>query len=159
MQNLIKIIDRYLGYILIFLMASMVLNVLWQVITRFIFINPSTFTDELARYLLIWLSLLGASYVSGKQRHLAIDYFQNKFSERKRKTMQVTIQFIVLFFALLVMVIGGGNLVSHTFYLNQISAALQINLGFVYLVLPISGLIIIFYSVVNILEIKKKGLK
>ncbi len=157
MEKAVKIIDRYLEYFLITLMTAMVLNVLWQVITRFIFINPSTFTDELARYLLIWLGLLGASYVTGKQRHLSIDFFYSKINPQKKKYMQIIIQMLVLFFALIVMVIGGLNLVFQTFYLKQISASLQINLGFVYLVLPISGLLIIFYSVYNVFVILKKG--
>ncbi len=156
MRKVIHVIDRCLEYLLVFLMAAMVLNVLWQVITRFVFVNPSTFTGELARYLLIWLSLFGASYVSGKQQHLAIDFLPARLGEEKRKKLQTAVHIFILVFALLVMVVGGANLVSHTFYLNQLSAALRINLGFVYLALPLSGSLIMFYSVHNIVMIWQK---
>ena len=51
------------------------------------------------------------------------------------------------------MVVGGFNLVSLTVYLEQISSALQIQLGYIYLAVPISGLLIIFYSAVNISDL------
>ena len=45
----------------------MVINVLWQIITRYFSASPSSFSDELARYLMIWLGLIGSAYVSGKK--------------------------------------------------------------------------------------------
>lgn len=67
-----KIIDKGLELSLIFLMAFLVVDVLWQVLSRYILVSPSSVTDELAGYLLIWVGLLGAAYVSGKNEHLAI---------------------------------------------------------------------------------------
>ena len=71
-----KIIERFLVLILV----GMVLNVIWQVFTRFLTSSPSAFTNELARYLMIWLGILGAAYISGKQEHVAIDFFVKKFN-------------------------------------------------------------------------------
>jgi hypothetical protein len=59
-------------------MAVSVLNVLWQVFTRFVIRHPSSYTEELARYLLVWVGLLGAAYASGHKLHLAIDLFSQK---------------------------------------------------------------------------------
>jgi len=139
-------VDKVLAVALMVLMAANVLNVLWQVFTRFILKNPSSFTEELARYLLIWVGLLGASYAAGKKMHLAIDVVLHVLSERPRKWIEMLIQVFILLFSLLVMVIGGIRLVAITLKLNQISAALRIKLGYVYLVLPLSGLLIMFYA-------------
>lgn len=49
-----KTIDKILGNLLVFLMAVLVLDVLWQVFSRYVLINPSSYTDECAGYLLIW---------------------------------------------------------------------------------------------------------
>lgn len=68
-----KIIDKSLEAILIFLMAFLVVDVLWQVTSRYVLASPSSVTDELAGYLLIWVGLLGAAYVSGCNEHLSID--------------------------------------------------------------------------------------
>jgi TRAP-type C4-dicarboxylate transport system permease small subunit len=150
-------VDRWLSYALILLMGVSVLNVLWQVFTRFILQNPSSYTEELARFLLIWIGLLGASYASGKGMHLAIDYFAHKFQPAAQKVLGLIIQGLVFLFALSVMVIGGIRLVYVTLVLEQTSAALQVKLGYVYLVLPLSGILIIFYAVAAFIELLQSG--
>ena len=159
MKKVKKNIDIIIEIVLMGLMSLMVFNVSWQVFSRFILGDPSSWTEELTRYLLIWLGMLGAGYVSGKKMHLAIDYFINKTKEPIRSNIEIFINATVLLFALTVMVIGGSNLVGLTLYLEQISASLQIQLGYVYLALPLSGLLIMFYSIENIYEIieSRKG--
>lgn len=150
-------IDKVIEWVLVVLMSLMVINVLWQVFTRFIMGDPSSFTDELARYLLIWLGLIGAGYVAGKKMHLAIDYLVGKMSSSYQKKINIFINIAVLLFALVVLVIGGISLVHLTLDLEQISSALQIQLGYVYIAAPISGLLIMFYSITNIIEIYKNN--
>ena len=62
MGGIRSVVDRWLSYALMLLMAVSALNVLWQVFTRFILQDPSSYTEELARFLLVWIGLLGASY-------------------------------------------------------------------------------------------------
>ena len=138
-----KIIERFLVLILV----GMVLNVIWQVFTRFLTSSPSAFTNELARYLMIWLGILGAAYVSGKQEHVAIDFFVKKFNNSLRRFIDRFVLFSILSFAFFVMIIGGFNLVYITLKLEQYSPSLQIPLALVYSIIPISGLLIIFYKV------------
>ena len=59
-----KIIDKMLESLLIILMAVLVIDVLWQVASRYLLTSPSSITDELAGFLLIWVGLLGAAYVA-----------------------------------------------------------------------------------------------
>ncbi len=161
LTNIKTKIDNILKWMLVFIMATMTLNVLWQVFSRFVLQNPSSITEELARYMLIWLGILGASYVSGQKMHLAIDLLSTKLNTKNKSYLEITIQLFVLFFAFFVMVIGGIRLVQITLTLNQISAALQIPLGYVYSVIPISGLVMMFYSVTFIIEefSKNKSIK
>ena len=125
----------------------MVLNVIWQVFTRFFTSSPSAFTNELARYLMIWLGILGAAYISGKQEHVAIDFFVKKLNNSLRRFIDRFVLFSILSFAFFVMIIGGFNLVYITLKLEQYSPSLQIPLALVYSIIPISGLLIIFYKV------------
>lgn len=148
-----RAVDRVLEFSLILIMTVNVLNVLWQVFTRFVLKDPSSFTEELARYLLIWLGLLGAGYVSGKKLHLAISVVLESRRGRSRRLMEAGIQVFILLFSFLVMVVGGIRLVAITFALNQVSAALRIQLGYVYLVLPVSGLLIMFYALVELVKV------
>lgn len=147
-------IDSILEKTLIVIMSFMVINVLWQVFSRYILANPSSFTDELARYLMIWVGVLGAAYVAGKGNHVAITYFSEKLNSVNLKRVQIVINLTILSFAILGMFIGGVRLVYITLVLGQLSPALKIPLGVVYAVIPLSGLLIIFYKV---LDLKKQA--
>jgi TRAP-type C4-dicarboxylate transport system permease small subunit len=144
-----KWLDRALEAALVLLMGANVLNVLWQVFSRFVLRRPSAFTEELARYLLIWVGLLGASYASGKGLHLAIDVVVDKLRGGLRLGADLVGQALVFLFALTAMVVGGCRLMAITLALNQRSAVLHLKLGYIYAVLPLSGLIIMFYAAVE----------
>lgn len=139
-------VDKALEWLLVSLMTLMVLNVVWQVISRFVLRDPSSYTEELARYFLIWLGLLGAGYCVGKKSHLAIDIMISKFSATQRHIARLFAHAVIMLFALVVLIAGGLKLVQTTLTYQQTSAALQIPLGYVYLALPISGFLIVFYS-------------
>lgn len=146
MKKLISLIDNILKWAVIILMGTNVINVLWQVFTRFILNNPSSFTEELARYLLVWLGLLGAAYAFRLKMHIAIDILLIRMRTKLGLLVNLFLQVCIFGFALLVMVIGGLKLVGLTFTMGQISAALQIQIGYIYLVIPISGILIMVYS-------------
>ncbi|WP_373056647.1 TRAP transporter small permease [Zunongwangia sp. H14] len=150
-----KSLDRALGAILIFLMAVMVIAVLWQVFSRYVMQSPSSVTEEMARYLLIWIGILGAAYAAGQQEHLSINLLEEKCNEKNRKRLRIGINVLVIFFCLTVLIIGGGNLVYVSYDLGQRSAALEIPLYVVYMVLPLSGLLIIIYKINEILNPQK----
>ncbi len=146
-----KHLDRFLANFVTILMGVLVVNVLWQVISRYIVGHPSAFTDELAGFLLIWVGLLGATYITGKKEHLAIDLLHHKLSPKGKIKVNVIINVLIALFAFAILIVGGTNLVYITLRLSQVSSALQMPVGYVYLVLPLSGLFIIYYSVYDII--------
>lgn len=145
-------LDRLLGGFICILMAGMVLNVLWQVFTRFVLRQPSSFTEELARYMMIWVGLLGSAYASGKKSHLALDLLTARLTGARKRVSEFIIHAAVLVFALGVMVGGGGRLVYIQLTLGQQSAALQWKLGYVYLAVPLAGAFIAFYCVTALID-------
>ncbi|MEC3905512.1 TRAP transporter small permease [Tamlana sp. 2201CG12-4] len=147
-----KKVDKILGGILALIMGVMVLNVLWQVFTRFVVGTPSSFTDELARYLMIWVGVLGAAYISGKRMHVAIDLLPSKLNKKGQIRLKVVISVLIILFCFAALVIGGFRLVYITYTLEQYSPALQMPLALVYLVIPLSGILIIYYKVSDILN-------
>ncbi|MEK6154839.1 TRAP transporter small permease [Flavobacteriaceae bacterium 3-367] len=144
-------IDRILSRLLMGIMSLMVLNVLWQVFSRYILGAPSSFTDELSRYLMIWLGILGAAYVSGQNAHVAIDFLPKKLNTKKQRKLRRLVTVIVMSFAFFALVIGGFRLVYLTFILEQYSPALKLPLALVYLVMPLSGMLIMYYKISDIL--------
>ena len=111
MKALRTAIDRLLGVTICVLMAVMVLNVLWQVVTRFVLRDPSSFTEEAARYMMIWVGLLGAAYASGQKAHLALDLVTARLQGSRKRASEIIIHCVVLLFSLGVLVGGGGRLV------------------------------------------------
>lgn len=146
MKRIRTSVEKIIEWVLISLLGIMVINVLWQVFSRFFTSNPSSFTDELSRYLMIWLGILGAAYVAGKNEHVAIDFFSKKFSASNQKVIAAFVSISISSFAFFALLIGGSRLVYVTAKLEQFSPSLQIPLAVVYAVIPISGILIIFFK-------------
>lgn len=149
MNPLVKVtstIDNTLRVVLNFLLVFLVLDVCWQVLTRFVLPEPSSYTEEIARFLLIWIGLLGAAHAYRQSMHLGIDFFVGKLAPATQKNTRIAVLFFCAIFAVAVFLIGGTNLVMITLQLQQKSAALGIKMGYVYTVLPITGGLILLYT-------------
>ncbi|ACR13292.1 TRAP transporter, DctQ-like membrane protein [Teredinibacter turnerae T7901] len=151
MKNLLAKVEVLLGYFVGLLMFAIVADVSWQVVTRFVMSEPSSYTEEVARFLLIWIGLLGAAYAYRKHAHLGLDIVTRSLNAPTAAAVQKITDGVCLLFALAVMVVGGANLMLITLELDQISAALQIPIGFVYSVLPISGCLIMLFALERLL--------
>jgi TRAP-type C4-dicarboxylate transport system permease small subunit len=154
-----KSIDKALEWVLVFLLSFLVIDVLWQVASRYIMKSPSSYTDELAGYLLIWVGLLGAAYVAGKREHLAIDLLIQRSSPKRKFKLEMIISAVIIIFAITVLIIGGSWLVYTRFYLSVRSSALGMPLGIVYLVLPVSGILIAYFDIDNMFNMVKANRK
>jgi len=146
-------VSKILEWIMIVIFALLVLDVLIQVISRYVLGESFSWTEEFARFALIWLTILGAAYLNGTQEHLSMDFLYQKFSASNQKKVAVLIEILIFLFALVVMVIGGLNLVYTTLHLEQLSGTLRIPLGYVYAILPFSGFLIMCFSVYHISSI------
>ena len=147
-----KTLDGILEWILIALMAIITIDVLWGVFTRYALGAQASWSEELARFLLIWIGILGAAYASGKKLHLAIDILPSKLKGKAKTRLTILISILVILFVITVMVIGGIRLVYISYVLGQTSAALQIPLYIVYLVVPISGFFVIYYRLQELIH-------
>lgn len=151
MQTTYKILNKIIEGMLVIIFGLLVLDVVWQVASRYIIGQSSSFTEEFARFSLIWMTVLGAAYINGqKEGHLSMDFLLNKVPPKWKYKRHRVIQVVMAVFALVVMVIGGGNLVYITLKLGQLSPALLIPLGYVYAIVPLCGLLIIFFSIFHI---------
>ncbi|MBC7006438.1 TRAP transporter small permease [Photobacterium sp. BZF1] len=148
MNKLVGYINRGLAMFTVSLSTFLVFCVIWQVISRYIIGKPSTITDELARYLFMWVALIGAAYTTGLKRHLAIDLLTMKLSGKRKLFNEIFIQLAIAVFAFIVLVYGGTNLAMKTLATGQVTPALGWEMGFIYFCLPISGALMIFYSVI-----------
>ena len=147
MHKVIRIIDTLLKNFLIGLMVALVAAVSWQVISRYVFASPSSWTEEVARFLMIWIGLLGAAYAFRTRAHLGLDLLPKKLTGRSAEILKLFTLVVVVLFSVTVLIIGGGKLVALTWELRQYSAVLGMPIAFVYSVIPAAGLLICLYAI------------
>ena len=139
-------VDIVLRSVIIAVFAVLVGCVSWQVFSRYALGTPSVVTDEIARFLFMWLALIGGAYTYGARRHLAVDLLAVTLEGRARLVLEAVILAVVMVFAAVVMVWGGYSLVSRTLSSGQVTPALQISMGWIYGAIPFAGLVIVYYS-------------
>jgi TRAP-type C4-dicarboxylate transport system permease small subunit len=132
--------------------AALVLDVLWGVISRYVLGAQSRWTEELAIYLLVWVSLLGATLVFRDRAHLGVDYFVGKLDPSARRLAAIIAEVAVLIFAGFGLVYGGWLLMSETLRSGQLTPAMGWKIGYFYSVVPLSGLFIVAFSIENLLS-------
>lgn len=131
----------------------LVIDVVLGVFTRYVLDDQISWTEELARMLLIWVSLLGASVAFIRKSHLGVDYFVNKLNERWKTIGQILVYLLVAIFSCIVLIYGGYSLVSSALKYSQPTPALNIEMGYVYIAVPISGIFITIFSIETIIEL------
>lgn len=154
----IELLTRLLVFTLIVAMGTLVIDVLWGVLSRMlasagVLASQSSWTEELARYLMIWVGLLGACLAFEKRAHLGVDYFVGKFHPSGQKLLKLAALLIVLTFAVGVLMVGGWELVSRTLALKQDTPALGIPKGWVYLAVPISGVFTVIFTLGHMMDV------
>ncbi len=170
--NLLKTgMTRVLEIALILAVAALVGSVVWGVMTRtsgdfvveysggsttgiwaWLPTGQAQWTEELAKFLLIWVSLLGGAVAFGRQSHLGVDYFVGKLDKSAGQWSRMVVHLVVLFFAIAVLVVGGMRVVSNTLAMEQTTPVLGWKMGHVYLALPIAGVFVILYTLESGLE-------
>lgn len=149
MKALDKFLDNAMKFLMTVAMGSLVVGGTWQIFTRWILKNPSTFTEEFMRYMLIWASMIGSAYCFYKDKHLALDLIKDKLKGTPAMCLSVFIEVCILAFLLVVFVYGGGRMaISSTNY----SPVMHIPFKVLYIVLPLSGILAILGRVLKYIQ-------
>lgn len=130
---------------------AMVLLTCWQVLTRYVLQNPSTWSEELVGYLFAWMSLLGASLVTCERGHMNIPIIVERFSEPIQKLLNCLGEVIAFLFSAIILVFGGAQIT--TLAMGQMTSSLGVPIGIFYIVLPLCGVLNMIYTVLNIIDI------
>ena len=152
LKKLKQKITVFLNITVMIVVALLVLDVVLGVFTRYALGEQVKWTEELARFLLIWVVLLGGAVAFGTKGHLGVDYFVGKLHPEAQKMMAIIVHLIVLFFAVSIFIYGGSQVVNDAFQMEQTTPALHWMMGYVYLAIPVSGCFMILYTVENLIE-------
>ena len=132
---------------------AMVILTCWQVFTRYILQNPSTWSEELVGYLFAWMSLLGASLVTCERGHMNIPIVVEQFSLPVQKGLNCLGEIIAFLFSATILVFGGVQITSLA--MGQMTSSLGVPIGIFYVVLPLCGILNMIYTVFIMIDIIK----
>mgnify|MGYP004469478319 FL=1 len=154
METLHKIrkgMNAVVSTICIVLFAVMVVVGTYQIITRFVFNNPSTISEELLTYTFAWMAIFSSAYVFGKRDHMRMTFVADKLPKEQRKILEIIIELLIIAFAVIVLVYGGFTIMGLT--MTQKTASLGVMMGVIYAVVPICGILIAIYGVMNVIDL------
>ena len=151
-KNTIIFLTHLLSWLLIVAMATLVLDVIWGVVTRAVG-DQASWSEELATILIVWVSLLGGALAFQTKAHLGVDYFVGKFDPGVAKNIAIVSLVLVLFFAVAVFLVGGGQSVYKRIVFSQTTPALGLPKSVVYSILPLSGFFMVLFTIDNLMQV------
>lgn len=153
MKTLRNVLNKILNVLAGVSLLAMVVLTCWQVFTRYILQNPSSWSEELVSYLFAWASLFGASLVTSERGHMNIPIIVERMGEKMQKFFGIVGELIAFAFSAVILVYGGISITKLA--MGQMTSALGVAVGVFYIVLPICGVINMIYTVLNIIDIGK----
>lgn len=154
MEKFRNILDKIISTICVVIFIAMVLLTTYQVIVRYVFSSPSSISEVLTRYLFVWLILLSATYVFGKRDHICITAVVGNLEGLSKKIVNIFGECVVIIFSVLVLIYGGGSISSIN--MVQYDSILKVPTGLIYSIIPVCGVLIVFYSILNIIHYAKE---
>ena len=157
METMLKIkagIMRVLSIVIIFLFAFMTVIGTYQIVTRYFFNKPITVSDELLTYSFTWMALLASAYVFGKRDHMRMGFLADKLTGSARKALELCIDALTFALAAVVLVYGGISITRLT--MIQTTASLRVPMGYIYVIVPVTGILIMLFSAMNAIQVSKK---
>lgn len=154
MKQLRNILTRLLNVLAGGSFLVMVVLTCWQVFTRYILGNPSSWSEELVSYMFAWMSLLGASLVTSERGHMNIPILVEQAGPGAQKLLMCVGELIAFLFSAVILVFGGVQIANLA--MGQMTSSLGVPIGIFYVVLPLSGVLNMVYTAINIVDIVKQ---
>lgn len=151
MKSLKRILNRALEIVCISLFVFITIIGMYQIITRYVFNSPSSFSEELLTFSFTWMALLSAALVFGKRDHMRMEFFASKFKGKSHIYLNIITEILVLIFSAIVLIYGGVQITKLT--VLQVTASLGVPMSYIYIIIPITGVLIVLYNILNINEL------
>lgn len=131
-MGVLKKLDKNLEvYLIVPLLIGMSVLIFVQVVMRYVFQNSLVWSEELARYLFVWLVYLSVSYTAKREKHIRIDAAFFLYPKKVRPYVELLSDIIVFLFAIFIL-FTSVTVVGKIAWSGQISPALHIPMEYVY---------------------------
>ena len=157
MKLILDKLEKIILAILALLFAVMVTSLFYQIVMRFVFESANPWSEELTRYSFIWMSMLGSSLATRRNRNMDVDFFVNMMPRPIKKINTFVTKGLIIAF-ILVIVIYGTSLVGMTH--KQLSAGLLLPMSYMYAAIPTGGILMLIFTFETIFnDIKNSKVK
>ena len=150
MKNIINKIEKITEYILVILLVLLVVMVFFQVINRFILRIPAAWTEEIGRFLFVWVSAVGIALALRKKAHVGLSMIVDSLPKGLRKIIQLIAKIIMLAFYLIILY--WGSIWSYYGLMESTNSLQWVPMFYVYIAIPFSALLLIIFSIDDLYE-------
>ena len=144
MTKFIDKIDVTLRHSVGVILSIMTLSVTWQVILRYLFKLPNMWSEELARFLFVWLVMFGSALAIRYNRHMSIDFIKQKLPARFQLVLSVLLTVLCMIF---VSFVGWQGLQLLSITSHQLSGGLRIPMAYPYMAIPVGSVLMLIFFV------------
>lgn len=154
-KRMLEKLKRVLEYALVTVTAIMLVVMLalaiLQVFSRYVLQSPAIYTEETLRFVMIWMGFLGSAYAFGLDQHLRLVFLTSRLKGAAKRILLSINGLIVIFFSMIILLMGGIKMVQTG--MSQVSPILNIKMGYVFIILPVSAVLITLLQGVNIVRL------
>ena len=152
MKKLRAVLNRVLSILCAAVFSFMTVLAIYQVVMRYVFSKPSSFSEELLTYCFVWMGMLAAALIFGERDHMRLSFFAGKLKGKAVIWLDIATELLILVFAAVVLIRGGIAITTLT--MNQVTASLPgVHMGHVYTIMPISGVLTVIYNILNLADL------
>ena len=152
MRKLLDIINKALQSIAVIAMGGMLFVIFGQVIARYVFHHSLAFSEELARYLFVYVVFFGTAVVAKNNGHIIMEALVSALKEKAAKYTKI-LAFLSTFLFMAIIFYYGIRMMIISSY--QISPALRISMSYVYLAMPVAAFVMLCNLMVLIYDTYK----
>jgi TRAP-type C4-dicarboxylate transport system permease small subunit len=141
------------------LIASLVVTVgiiFYQVVTRYVFSSPPSWSEELARYIFLWQIWIGASMAAKYRKHLQVSLFRDMLPEKIQKIVEVIV--LLLWTGFCIFLAWNGSSLALKVQ-RQLSPAMRISMFYSYASVPVGCALMAFRLIQQLVEMGRQQVR
>lgn len=153
MSKILSKLNEFVKSLTGILIVIMMVLVVVQVFFRYVLNNPLSGTQEIARFAMVWLVMLGSSVAIRNESHVSVSFVTELMPKRINKIFRI-IKYILVILFFYIFLVSGWDLTTRS--MVQLSPSNRIPMGYIIVSLPITAVLSIIYSIEKLLTLRKK---
>ena len=149
----LDIIEKIFCHIIGVLFLLMTLLVFTSILSRYIFHNPLAWSEEIARFMMVWICFLGTAICSNREEHLKMGFSLAKLISPQFDKLVLFLLEVAFIVFLILLIKAGVTVCASGSYIR--SPALQISMNYIMVVIPVTGIAMLIFHIASLYRMYK----